>query len=309
LKGVFSLLLVLMLCGCANQPPVKTPLPRAFVASFYPVYALAVNVVHDAPDRTLTCLTQPRDDCLRSYILSDWDIALIARTDVLLIGGRGLESFEGALQSMTESVPDAPAVISLMANLTLINQGIVSADEDASHFQGENPWLFLSTKGAEEICAAIALSLSSLDPENAGLYEENRSDFAARMAILRAEMEEIIAPVRDQPVALMHEGLRYFAEEWALNPVAVVEREPGMYFEDVELDDVLQTLADSGARAVLLEMQAPMRLRRDLERAGYAVVRIDTLTTGITTGNLYAYEEAMRHNARALAMALQETRR
>lgn len=295
-----SLVAVVILCGCARPASEGPRSPMAFAASFRPIYALAANALCGLPGHTLICLTQPRDDCPRSYQLSEWDAALLGQIDVLFLGGRGLESFE----SMFAYMRGGPVVVSLAADLALINQGAVNLDEDASHFEGENPWLYLSTRGAEQIVSAAALALTLLDPANAGLYEENQFDFAGRMTLLRAEMEALVAPVRAEPVALMHEGFAYFAGEWSLNVTAVIRREPGTYFGDAEFVDVADALADSGARAVLLERQAPARLCRDLERAGYAVVRIDTLTTGTARENKYAYEEAMLTNAWELAAVL-----
>lgn len=270
------------------------------MASFYPFYAIALNALDGIPEASLTILTQPRDDCPRAYELSEWDAAMTGSADALILGGRGFEGFEELLIRASGS----RYVLVLMEDMALIRDGIPGGGEGESHFAGENPWAFLSTRGAEGIAEALAVRLAILDPANAERYAENKAAFQRELMRLRAEIEAILAPVRGEPVALMHEGLEYFAEEWGLNAVATIRREPGTHFEDAELAEAVGALRAAGARAVLIERQAPMRLRHDLERAGFAVVRIDTLTTGAMDGNRGAYAEAMLRNAEELARAL-----
>ena len=90
-------------------------------ATFWPVYALSNAVMKDVPDARLRLLVQPQDGCLRDYALSDWDAAILSRSaDAVLMGGRGLESFESALFGWGES---GPAVSAVLYNLELYNDG------------------------------------------------------------------------------------------------------------------------------------------------------------------------------------------
>ena len=67
-------------------------------ATFWPIYAMTDAAMEGIPDAELKLLVQPQDGCLRNYQLSDWDAALLsADADAIIMGGRGLESFEGLL--------------------------------------------------------------------------------------------------------------------------------------------------------------------------------------------------------------------
>ena len=63
------------------------------VASFYPVYIFAQNILKDIPGVSLSCMTAPSTGCLHDYQLLTGDMRLLARADALLINGAGMESF------------------------------------------------------------------------------------------------------------------------------------------------------------------------------------------------------------------------
>ena len=302
LKRLAALALTLaLLSGCGLMADV--PEDTRVMASFYPLYVFALNITADVPALTLSCLVQPQDGCPRRYELSNWDAALIAGQDALIIGGRGLESFEAAL-TVAET---GPAVLTAMSGLTLYNSG-EAANEESSHLAGDNPWLFLSPTGAMEMCISIAAGMAQLDQAYADVYQKNLADCLARLEDLADDMAHAMERATPRPVALLHEGLGYFARALNLEIALEYPREPGSDPYGNDLDDLLSALADCGADTVLLEKQAPQNLVEALQAAGYACVRIDTLMTHPADGDRGAYERIMLENARAVAAAFSQTR-
>ena len=284
-----------LLSGCA---PIQAPDTIAAWASFYPVYALAAGVCEGVPGVSLRCLVQPQDGCLRSYSLSDWDAALLAGGDLCILGGRGLASFESAV-----SRGDA-AVLTVLDNIPLVDLGETDGEEDPSgHFSGPNPWLFLSVSGARSMAAVIAAGLAELDPDYAHLYARNLAAFDARLEALGEEMRAAVAGLPRPRAALLQEGLCYFAEEMGLQ-WAIVPREAGAEYLDNDLAELLDRLAAAGCELVLVEKQAPPSLTDALAAAGYAVCRVDILSTHAGAEGPDGYFSAMRANAGALAEAL-----
>ena len=296
------MLLISQLPGCA---PAQEEEDAAFelrhiTAISRPIYAVARNIVSDIPDVLLDILIQPQDGCLRTYNLSEWDAILISQTDALVIGGRGFEAFEAALEEMV----NGPLIISLMANTELIRNGEM-ASEEANHFEGENPWLFLSTGGAQTMAEGFTELITTIDATHEAIYHENLSDFIGRLYLLRHDMKSMLEPIAHHPIALMHEGLEYFTDEWSLNVTESIAREPGTTFGDMEWEDVLSRLHASGAKAVVVERQAPMPLTSMLSDAGFKVIRFDTLSTLRVDGDKYIYETAMLNNAKAFSDAFE----
>jgi len=303
IKRLAALALVIALfplAGCNLMAGGDTPDDTRVMTSFYPLYALALNLVKGVPALTLSNLVQPQTGCPRSYQLSDWDAALIAGQDALIVAGRGFEPFESALTAA------GPAVLTVLNGLTLHNGG--AAGEENSHLAGDNPWLFLSVPGAMEMSVSIAAGMAQLDEAYADVYMGNLREYLTRLEDLADDMENALSRAPARPVAILHEGLGYLARQLELNVVCEYPREPGTDQYGNDLEDLLDALESSGAEIVLIERQAPQNLVEALEAAGYAVARLDTLMTHAADGDAQVYERAMLENAEIIAAALNTAR-
>lgn len=291
--------LLLVGCGRVSQPPTVEEDPVCTVCtSFMPLYALAEPILRDVPDTRLVCLTQPQNGCLRDYALSEWDLQTLAKADMLLLGGRGLESFDTFIQS--GQVPAA----TLLDGFPLITGGASEADE--SHFSGENPWAFLSPEGAGWIVHSVCACMQLLDPENAQTYTDNL--LSALVHIGEAEEAIALALPADSPrpvVALLHEGLPYIAKDLGFTETILVLREPGTELSDNELADALETFRSANCTTAWLERQAPPSLVRALEAAGISVYRMDTCTDLPQDNAFEAYLAALMQNAQTAAKCAQ----
>lgn len=290
------------LAGCRRLVPEDDSI--TVYATFYPIYALTEGVLRDVPDAALHCLVQPQDGCLRGYRLSDWDAALLeAGASAVLMGGRGLESFEDTLFQWSES---GSAVSAVLYNLELYEQRPAGVDPEAeSHLQGPNPHLYMSLEGAKEIVRSVSATMMSLDPGYAERYAENAEAAADRLDAALAEARRALSAYAGRPVVLMNEALVYVARDYDLEAALWIDRESGASLVDNELSACLEKLRSTDARVVLIERQAPQALVDALEAAGYAVARLDVLSTHREGEGFDAYLEYQSGNARALLDALQ----
>lgn len=306
LTVLFLVLSLLMLTGCHSLMQGEDALETKYItATFYPLYAAALNITKDVPALSLSCLTQPQDGCIRSYELSDWDYSILLNQDAVIIGGHGLESFEGVLMQL----PNQPILMTALEGAHLREENAGNADdENTAHFRGENPWAFLSAAGMMEISITVAAEMAEIDELFAESYHRNMEDYLKRLEVLIAEMSEIIAPAPHRPAAMLHEGLSYFAAQFGREIVLTYPREPGSDVIDNDLEALLDALEESGARVVFIEEQAPAHLVQALEAAGYPVAKIDTLTAHMADGDTEVYERVMLENAYAARDALERAR-
>ena len=289
--GILLIVCALLITGC--KPLVdEVPSEYTVYASFYPVYALSEMILDGIPGMKLRVLAQPQDGCLRLYALSDWDAYLLSvSADAVILCGGGLEAFSDALYGMGEN---GPAVIQACDSLVLKNGG-----EGEDHFSGPNPWLFLSLDGAAQMTEAICANMIALDSLYERQYLENLDAAEERLARLKSDMKTVLDECdKSVKVALAHEGLTYFADEWNLNAVAVLRRESGEMASGDELNEMLARMEEGGARHVILEKQAPAELVRAFEDAGIVVIPFDTLSTGTEALGADGYFSAMSENAR-----------
>lgn len=302
-RRLASLLLVvaLLLAGCTPIAP-KVEADRQVYASFYPIYALSGLVLGNVPGIRLSCLVQPQDECLRSYEISDWDLYMLAYgADAVIIGGRGLEEFESMLYSLGTS---GPALVTAMYDLNLYNQSDkTEVTEDSSHLVGANPHLYMAVSGAEEIAASIADAMAELYPALANEIEAGNDSAQAKLSALYDDTQAICAGARGEKVILMNEALIYPAIEYGLEVADWYDRESGTTVYGDSLTNLLDELSGTDARVVLIEKQAPTELTDALEAAGYAVARIDVMSTYALDAGYDGYIAAQTANARAIAQA------
>lgn len=298
-------LLAAALSGCGLHAEEEVPQePEALnvYATFYPIYALTALVADGVPDLQINCLVQPMDGCLRSYSLSDWDLALLARSaDAVIAGGRGLEAFESTLYALGEN---GPAVTSVLYNLELATVKPANETGEDSHWTDENPHIYMTIDGAIAIAERIAANLAVLDPKYGDLYDKNLQETKNRLESLRIEMHEVAGGLQGQKVIVMNEALVYAAQEYGLDVELCYARESGEGIYDRDLEACIELLSTCDARVVLLEKQAPEALCGALEEAGFRVAALDVLSTRRASEGAEGYFEAQLANARALAAAL-----
>lgn len=304
-RSVATLFFVLAvaLTGCQRLVEPEKQSISVYV-TFWPVYALTDAVMAEVPDATLRLLVQPQDGCLRNYQLSDWDTALLSRSaDAVILGGRGLESFESTMFGWGDS---GPAVTAVLYNLELYNQEDHADGETESHLRGANPHLYLSLDGAQHMIESIAASMQSLDPKYAEKYVENTQKAVERLDAQLSESRKLLAKWAGQSVILMNEALIYPALDYGLNVAEWIDRESGDNLVDSELTACLERLKAADARVILIEKQAPRRLVEALEGAGYAVARLDVLSDHGESADFNDYLSIQSANARAIARAFGE---
>ena len=92
MKKMLALLVALSMmfiaCACsasAGQVQVMT--------SFYPLYIFALNVFDGVDGVTVSCMTTPSTGCLHDYQLLASDMMKLAKADMLIVCGAGMENY------------------------------------------------------------------------------------------------------------------------------------------------------------------------------------------------------------------------
>lgn len=290
---------VFLLSGCS--PIVKDVSQTTNIyTTFYPIYALTEQIAEGVENVEIHCLVQPQDVCLRSYDLSDWDLYLLGYSaDAVLSAGNGLEGFEDKLHEIGESVLP---VAEVLYGVPMEQFEDVASDEE-SHFSGENPHVYMSLSNAAVILDNIAGTLSILDSENADSYAANCISAQEKFEQIWADVEKQTEVCNGVTAAVMHEALLYPALECGLEIAAVFERESGEMLYGNSIEECLTELEEKKVQVVLLEQQAPRALIEVLTEAGYAVVRLDILSTYSENKGAEGYVNALIGNAQRIADA------
>lgn len=258
------------------------------VTSFYPIYIETLNITKGIDGVVVENMTKPQTGCLHDYQMTPADMKKLENADFFIANGAGMESF---LQDVIDNQKQLK-VIEATKNIDLIE------DE-----HGKNPHVWVSVSNCIIQVQTIADELSRLDPKYADDYQKNAKEYIAKLEDLKQDMHEQIDNLPNKDIVTFHEAFPYFAKEFNLNIVGVIEREPGTTPTPSELDEIIAQVNNLQAKALFAEPQYSSTAAKTIANETGAKVYI--LDPGVTGENdLDAYIKAMKQNALTLQEAL-----
>lgn len=265
-----------------NDPGIK------IVTSFYPVYITTLNIAGGIPGVTLTSMTQPLTGCLHAYQLTPADIAGLSEADIFVINGAGMESF------LEKTVAQLPRL------------KIINASEGIELIKGEhevNPHVWLSITNAMRQVANITRGLAVSDPAHADGYRRNAGIYLRKLAGLEAELQDGLKDIRRRDIITLHDAFPYFAREYNLRVVTVIEKEPGSEPGARDLAEITDIIRKEGYRVLFVEPQSSRKSAETIAReTGVTISVLDPVVTGPMVPD--AYLTIMQQNLRQLRKAL-----
>lgn len=274
--------------GCAKSGAKNASGGKKIMASFYPLYVMLLNITSGS-DAELSLLASPDTGCLHDYQLTTGDMKNLEAADILVLNGAGMEDFvEKALEVKDESQ-------------------IVTACEGYQLFE-DNAHVWLSPKGAAYEVEKISEGLSRLDEKNAALYEENARYYIEKILSLNEEMHSVLDEFAGKKIITFHEAFPYFAKEFNLEIVGVIEREAGTEPNAKELKELIEIVNEeknkSGNIYLFAEEQYSSSASEIIsEETGLKVYQLDPCVSG----RLYAdaYLDSMKKNLLVLQEAFE----
>lgn len=306
LKKLLMLLLItscVCFAGCNMQSIDTDESKFNIVTSFYPIYIATSNIVDGVEGVTLDNMTDVQVGCLHDYQLSTKDMNKLEKSDVFIVNGGGMESFLDKV--MTSS-----------SNLKIINSsyGILEDDnehKDEEHSYGlsshahhdENAHIWVSVKLYIRQVENIAKSLAEIDTINAEKYLLNAENYIKKLEILDEEMHNTLAKIENKNIVTFHEAFEYFADEYDLNIVAVIENEPGTSPSAGQVAQIIEKIKETSATAIFVEPQYEKTTADVISKE--TEIPVYTLDP-IVSGNLEKgeYERIMYENLEVLKEAL-----
>jgi zinc transport system substrate-binding protein len=292
------------------------------VASIKPVHSLVAGVMQGAgsPHLIVQGGASPH-----SYSMKPSDAAAMEQAAVVVWVGEGLEAF---LESAIDTLATRAAVVELaevpgLRRLDYREGGSWGAheDEEADHEEAAHAeahghdehghdeidmHLWLDPDNAKAMVAAIAEALMKADPDNSGIYLANSKIMASRLDQLSAEIETDLAPVKEIPFVVFHDGYQYLDTRFDLTNVGSITVNPENQPGAARLREIRTKISELGARCVFSEPQFEPRLVQVVvEGTSAKTAELDPLGADIADGP-ELYFELLRRNAAALKSCLAE---
>jgi len=291
--------LILMGCGQSKSTdyqgsPTSAGAEKKFtiVTSFYPMYISTINITKGVAGVQVVNMTKPQTGCLHDYQLSPEDLKTLEKADAFVINGAGMEAFlDKAIGQQSQlKVVDGSRGIALLK------------DEKGE----ENPHVWVSISNAILQVQNIAQQLSAIDTVHADQYKSNADEYIKKLSALRDTMHTSLDSAPHKDIITFHEAFPYFAKEFNLNIVAVIEREPGAEPTPKELENTIRQIKESNITALFVEPQYPSKAAEVIAReTGAKVYTLDPAVTGDARPEAYNdYITIMEKNLKTLQGAL-----
>lgn len=205
--------------------------PRV-VASILPVQSLVAGVMEGAgaPALIVKGTRSPH-----GYALRPSEARALRQADLVFWVGPTLETF---LEKPLESLSGKASVVTLMEapGLELLRSrkgGLWTraGKADDAGVRNVDPHIWLDPANAKIMVAAIRDALTRKDPLRGDIYRANARRLVHRLDALGRDLAGLIAPVREVPYLVYHDGFQYFERRFGLNALGSVtaspERKPG----------------------------------------------------------------------------------
>lgn len=169
----------------------------------------------------------------------------------------------------------------------------------------DNPHVWVSISGAIGEVKNITDGLVEADPANEASYRKNSEEYIKKLETLKNSMHEELKDIRTKDIVTFHEAFPYFAHEFDINIISVIEREPGSEPSAGELADTIKSINDAQVKVLFAEPQYSAKAAESIAaQTGAKIYILDPVVTGPKDAELDSYEKTMEENLKILIEAL-----
>jgi ABC-type Zn uptake system ZnuABC Zn-binding protein ZnuA len=236
---ILSLITGLQAC---QRPVTESDKKLRILTTIAPLYSFTINVVGDSArvDNLIPSGIGPHE-----YSLSPGDARKVAETRLLIINGVNLESWLHKLTSSAEEVKKSAAHDSEKLIVVDTSTGVEILNSD--------PHIWLSPINAIVQVKNIRDALVKADPDNSETFMKNADEYIQRLKDLDKEIRGAIKTWNMNQFVAFHSAFRYFAKEYGLEQIAVIQETPDIEPSPRHIAHVIETIRTAGIRSIFTE--------------------------------------------------------
>jgi ABC-type Zn uptake system ZnuABC Zn-binding protein ZnuA len=247
----------------------------------------------------VTSLFKPNVDA-HDYEPSPADIDAIARADVVIENGAGLESW--LHDTVTSSGYDGPVVDT--------SQGV-----RLRQLGGQpDPHIWQNPRNAMVMAANIDRALAAADPADADMYRANLAAYTKQLQALDAEVQRQLDSLANKKLVTNHDAFGYYIDRYGLQFVGSIipSFDTSAELSGRDIRDLVAKIKATGVKAVFSETSLPPKTAETIAReAGVRVVEGEDALYGDSLGppgsDGDTYLKMVRHNTRTIVHNLSGT--
>ncbi|WP_426505535.1 metal ABC transporter substrate-binding protein [Dactylosporangium sp. McL0621] len=289
-------------CGDATaQPAAAGGGKLAVVATTTQVADFARNIGGDHV--TVTQILKPNVDP-HDYEPTPADITAIGAAKVLVKNGVGLEKW------LDETIASAGFTGTTVDTSTGVKIREGNGDEEE---KAGDPHIWHDPRNAKIMAQNIEKAFAAADPPAAATYEQNLTDYAAKLDKLDADIQAKIGklPADRRKLVTNHDAFGYYIDRYKLEFVGSIipSFDTSAELSAKDIDDIVAKIKTTGTKAVFSESSLPPKTAEAIGRqagvkvvAGEDALYGDTLGPGGSAGDTYLKME--QHNTDVIVQAL-----
>jgi ABC-type Zn uptake system ZnuABC Zn-binding protein ZnuA len=294
--------LTVLAAGCSTDQPAGSAgqahgSKLRVVATTTQVADFARNIGGDRVQ--VTSLFKPNVDA-HDYEPSPADIDTIARADVVIENGAGLESW--LHDTVASSGYDGPVVDT--------SQGV-----RLRQLGGQpDPHIWQNPRNAMVMVANIERALAATDPADADVYRANLAAYTKQLQALDAEVQRQLDSLANKQLVTNHDAFGYYIDRYHLQFVGSIipSFDTSAELSGRDVRDLVARIKATGVKAVFSETSLPPKTAETIAReAGVKVVEGEDALYGDSLGppgsDGDTYLKMVRHNTRTIVHNLSGT--
>ncbi|MDD2463932.1 MAG: metal ABC transporter substrate-binding protein [Desulfobulbus sp.] len=276
------------------------------LVSTFPIYQITRNVIQGVEGVDIDLMIPAGLGCPHDYALTPQDMQKLAKADLLIINGLGMEEFLGApLKKANASLQIIDSSSGISEILQYREKEHEQHMHEEEHHTGPNPHLFASPRMAALLADNIAQALAHSLPEFAPAIVANGKTYGQKMQQLAATMAEAGKGLANNRIVTQHGVFDYLARDMGLEVVAVVQAHAGQNPSAAEILALVADIKAQKAGAIFTEPQYPQAVGQTIAReAGIKSARLDPAANGPDNAPLDYYQQVMQSNLKTLEQIL-----
>ena len=248
----------------------------------------------------MTGILKPSVDA-HDYEPSPADLAAIARADVVVANGVGLERW---LDDTIKSAGFTGPVVDTSKGVALRK----GAGEEAGE---ADPHIWHNPRNAKVMVANIAKGLAAADPADAATYQANLAAYTAQLDGLDAEIARRIDGLANRKLVTNHDAFGYYVDRYGLQLVGSIipSFDTAAELSGADLRELVAKVKAAKVKAIFSEAELPPRTAQTVaNEAGVRVVTGEEALygdgLGLAGSDGATYLGMMRHNTDTIVGAL-----
>jgi ABC-type Zn uptake system ZnuABC Zn-binding protein ZnuA len=252
----------------------------------------------------LSGILKPNVDA-HDYEPSPADLDAIARADVLVINGVGLEKW---LDETVKSAGFHGTTLDTSKGVAII-KGADSKEEPAG-----DPHIWQDPRNAKRMAANIEQALAAADPSDAAYFKANLDAYSTKLDALDADIARQINTLANRKLVTNHDAFAYYVARYHLDFIGSIipSFDTSAELSAKDVSDLVSKIKATGVKAIFSESSLPPRTAETIAKEAHVkVVEGGDALYGDALGPAGSqgatYLQMMEHNTRTIVANLGST--